>query len=153
LTKFPELTLDKWAHKYGGLYSVWIGSQLFVIISDPKVAKDLMVTNGTVFSSRRETYIKGQTVFGFRGVVSNPYNDRWWVNLCRSTLLKGKEGLVDIPPWLISRRKHRRLASNWLTPRAVSTYVPMMERKSRALIKGMLDESQQGLIPVSPRYV
>ncbi|OJJ06278.1 hypothetical protein ASPVEDRAFT_55955 [Aspergillus versicolor CBS 583.65] len=125
LTKFPELTLDKWAHKYGGLYSIWIGSQLFVIISDPKVAKDLMVTNGTVFSSRRETYIKGQTVFGFRGVVSNPYNDRW--------------------------RKHRRLANNWLIPRAVSTYAPMMERKSRALIKDMLDEGQQGLVPVSPQ--
>ncbi|OJJ56443.1 hypothetical protein ASPSYDRAFT_80312 [Aspergillus sydowii CBS 593.65] len=104
---------------------MWIGSQLFIIISDPKVAKGLMVTNGTIFSSRRETYIKGQTVFGFRGVVANPYNDRW--------------------------RKHRRFANNWLTPRAVSTYAPMMERKSRALIKDMLDESQRGLVPVSPQ--
>lgn len=49
------------------------------------------------------------------------------------------------------RRKHRRLANNWLIPRAVSTYAPIMERKSRALIKDMLDEGQQGLLPVSPQ--
>lgn len=67
--------------------------------------------------------------------------------LSHSTPLKGS--VVDIS--LISRRKHRRLANNWLIPRAVSTYAPMMERKSRALIKDMLDEGQQGLLPVSPQ--
>lgn len=47
LTHFPELTLDYWAKKFGGLYSIWLGSQLFMIISDPVVAKDLLITNGT----------------------------------------------------------------------------------------------------------
>jgi hypothetical protein len=80
LTKYPERTLDRWAKKFGDLYSMWLGNQLFVIISDPQVAKDLMVTNGNVFSSRKEMYIKSQTVFAGRGITATPYNDRWSVN-------------------------------------------------------------------------
>ncbi|KAG6836307.1 hypothetical protein H0H93_009280 [Arthromyces matolae] len=47
LTHFPELTLDYWAKKFGPLYSMWLGNQLFVVISDPHIVKDLMVTNRT----------------------------------------------------------------------------------------------------------
>lgn len=73
LTRFPELTLDFWAKKFGKLYSIWLGNQLFVIVSDPNVAKDLMVTNGNVFSSRKEMYIKSQTVFAGRGITATPH--------------------------------------------------------------------------------
>ncbi|XDG05531.1 hypothetical protein ABKA04_005146 [Annulohypoxylon sp. FPYF3050] len=77
LTRYPELTLDCWAKKFGSLYSVWLGNQLFVIISDPAIAKDLLVTNGSIFSSRKEMYVKSQTVFAGRGITATPYNDRW----------------------------------------------------------------------------
>jgi hypothetical protein len=77
LTYYPELTLDYWAKKFGDLYSIWLGNQLFVIISDPKIAKDLMVNNGNVFSSRKEMCIKSQTIFAGRGITATPYNDRW----------------------------------------------------------------------------
>ena len=53
MTHYPELTLDYWYKKFGPLYSFWLGNQLFVVISDPGIAKDLMVTNGAVFSSVR----------------------------------------------------------------------------------------------------
>ena len=79
LTHYPERTLDRWAKQFGDLYSVWLGSQLFVIVSDPVIAKDLMVTNGSVFSGRKEMFIKSQTVFAGRGVTATPYNDRWLV--------------------------------------------------------------------------
>ncbi len=72
------MTLDYWAKRFGDLYSVWLGNQLFVIVSDPEIAKDLMVTNGAVFSSRKEMFIKSQTVFAGRGITATPYNDRWW---------------------------------------------------------------------------
>jgi hypothetical protein len=81
LTKYPELTLDKWAKQFGDLYSLWLGTQLFVIISSPEIAKDLMVTNGSVFSSRKEMFLKSQTIFAGRGITATPYNDRWWVLL------------------------------------------------------------------------
>lgn len=86
LTHFPERTLDLWAKKFGDLYSVWLGNQLFVIISDPTIAKDLMVTNGAVFSGRKEMFIKSQTVFAGRGITATPYNSRWLVlpfHLCK----------------------------------------------------------------------
>ena len=77
LTKYPELTLDYWAKKYGSLYSLWLGNQLFVIVTDPNIVKDLMVTNGGVFSSRKEMFLKSQTIFAGRGVTATPYDNRW----------------------------------------------------------------------------
>ena len=77
LTNYPELVLDKWAKAFGKIYSVWLGNQLFVVVSDPSIAKDLMVTNGNVVSSRKEMYVKSQTVFAGRGITATPYNNRW----------------------------------------------------------------------------
>jgi hypothetical protein len=77
LSHYPELTLDFWAKKYGKLYSLWLGNQLFIIVSSPAVARDLMVVNGHVFSSRKEMFIKSKTVFVGRGITATPYNDRW----------------------------------------------------------------------------
>lgn len=79
MTHYPELMLDKWAERFGSLYSLWLGNQLFIIISSPEIAKDLMITNGAVFSSRKEMFIKSQTVFAGRGITATPYNDRWCV--------------------------------------------------------------------------
>lgn len=81
LTHYPELTLDYWAKRYGPLYSVWLGNQLFVIVSDPNIVKDLMVTNGAIFSSRKEMFLKSQIIFAGRGITATPYNDRWFDNL------------------------------------------------------------------------
>ena len=77
LTHYPELTLDKWARKYGSFYSVSLGNQLFAIVSDPNVAKDLMITQGAIFSNRKEMFMKSQIIFAGRGITATPYNDRW----------------------------------------------------------------------------
>jgi cytochrome P450 len=142
LTKYPERTLDRWAKKFGDLYSMWLGNQLFVIISDPQVAKDLMVTNGNVFSSRKEMYIKSQTVFAGRGITATPYNDRWSVKpLPSRSRIRTK----------LFRRKHRRIASTWLTQKAVDTYSPILDRESRSLIKALFEEGNRGKTPINPQ--
>ena len=83
--------LDYWAKKFGSLYSIWLGDQLFMIVSDPFIAKNLMVTNGTVFSSRKEMFIKSQIVFAGRGITATPYNDRWYsAALVRTTIMTNK---------------------------------------------------------------
>ena len=47
-------------------------------MSDPTVAKDLLVTHGALFSDRKQTFIKSQTVFvGGRGITASPYNKTW----------------------------------------------------------------------------
>ncbi|OOF93176.1 hypothetical protein ASPCADRAFT_132879 [Aspergillus carbonarius ITEM 5010] len=125
LTRYPELTLDYWARRYGALYSIWLGSQLFVIVSDPNIAKDLMITHGKDFSSRKESYVKSQTVFAGRGITTTPYNDRW--------------------------RKHRRIANTWLNQYAVDSYSPVLDRESKSLIKALHDQSQAGSLPINPQ--
>lgn len=79
LTRYPELTLHRWAQKFGPLYSMWLGNQLFVVISDPQVVKDLLITNGAIFSSRKEMYVKSQIVLAGRAITSTPYNETWCV--------------------------------------------------------------------------
>ncbi|THH14404.1 hypothetical protein EW146_g5920 [Bondarzewia mesenterica] len=125
LTSYPELTLDHWAKKFGDLYSLWLGNQLFVIVSDPAIVKDLMVTNGAVFSSRKEMFVKSQIVFVGRGITATPYNDRW--------------------------RKHRRIAFGWLNQRAVDSYTSVLDREATVLMKALYEESKAGTVPVNPQ--
>lgn len=77
LNRYPELVLDRWSKRFGPIYSMWLGSQLFVVVSDPAIAKDLLVNNGLTFSSRKEMFIKSQTVFAGRGITATPYNETW----------------------------------------------------------------------------
>ena len=62
LRKYLELSVDYWAKKYGSLFSIWMGSQLFVFISDPHIARDLLVVNGAIFSSRKRYFVKNQVI-------------------------------------------------------------------------------------------
>ena len=79
LGKYPERALHAWAQKYGPLFSLFVGNQLFMVISDPKIAHNLLVTNGKIFSSRKEYFIKTETVMRGRAITSTPYGDTWQV--------------------------------------------------------------------------
>ncbi|KAF8878782.1 cytochrome P450 [Infundibulicybe gibba] len=125
LTNYPELTLDYWAKKFGPLYSLWLGNQLFVIVSDPQVVKDLMVTNGAIFSSRKEMYLKSQIIFAGRGITATPYNDRW--------------------------RKHRRIATGSLNTRAVEGYTDVLDYEATILVQELYRHGKAGLAPINPQ--
>ena len=77
LRKYPELSVDYWAKKYGPLFSIWMGSQLFVVISDPHIARDLLVVNGTTFSSRKRYFLKNQVILRGRAIAASEYGERW----------------------------------------------------------------------------
>jgi Cytochrome P450 len=77
LRRCPELALQAWSRTYGPLFSVWMGNQLFVVISDARIAKDLLVSNGAIFSSRKQYFIKSQTILRGRAITAAPYNDKW----------------------------------------------------------------------------
>ena len=77
LRKYPELIVDYWAKKYGPLFSIWMGSQLFVFISDPHIARDLLVANGATFSSRKRYFLKNQIILSGRAVAGSEYGERW----------------------------------------------------------------------------
>ncbi|KAG6856614.1 hypothetical protein H0H87_002569 [Tephrocybe sp. NHM501043] len=125
LTKYPELTLDYWAKKFGPLYSMWLGNQLFVVISDPQIVKDLLVTNGAIFSSRKEMFLKSQTIFAGRGITASPYNDRW--------------------------RKHRRIATGSLNARAVDDYTDVLDFEATVLVQELYRYGKAGKEPINPQ--
>ena len=77
LRRHPERTLRAWSNTYGPLFSLWMGNQLFVVISDARIAKDLLVSNSAIFSSRMPYFIKCQTILVGRGITVTPYSDKW----------------------------------------------------------------------------
>ncbi|EFZ04438.2 cytochrome P450 [Metarhizium robertsii] len=125
LTHYPELTLDKWAKRFGDLYSVWLGQQLVVVISSSDVAKDLLVTRGAICSSRKDMYIKSQCVLAGRGITVTPYNDTW--------------------------RKHRRIANDWLHQKAVDKFTCVFDREATDMVNCLLEASRDGCSLVDPR--
>jgi len=56
-----------------------MGNQLFVVVSDARIAKDLLVSNGAIFSSRKQYFMKNQTILRGRAITATPYNDTWSV--------------------------------------------------------------------------
>jgi hypothetical protein len=74
---YPERILHDWSKSYGPLFSLWMGDQLFVVISDARIAKDLLVSNGAIFSSRKTYFMKSRTILRGLAITSTPYNDTW----------------------------------------------------------------------------
>jgi hypothetical protein len=74
---YPELVLRDWSRTYGPLFSVWMGDQLFVVISDARIAKDLLVNNGAIFSSRKQYFMKSQMILHGLAMTATPYNNTW----------------------------------------------------------------------------
>lgn len=77
LGRHSEHALRAWSRTYGPLFSLWMGNQLFVVISDARIAKDLLVSNSAIFSSRKQYFIKCQTILAGRGITATAYNDKW----------------------------------------------------------------------------
>jgi cytochrome P450 len=77
LKRHPERVLDRWARRYGPIYSMRLGTQLFVVLSDATVARDLLVAKSAVSSDRKQTFVKSQTVLAGRGITASSYGKLW----------------------------------------------------------------------------
>ncbi|KAJ7921257.1 hypothetical protein B0H13DRAFT_1467875, partial [Mycena leptocephala] len=107
------------------IYSFRFGNQLVVVLSDPGVVKDLMVTNGTTFSSRMDMFMEAQTIFLRRPITGTGYYDTW--------------------------RKHRRITYSYLQQRSVSTFLPGLDYEASILVKTLFEDSKRGLQPINPQ--
>ncbi|KAJ7186808.1 cytochrome P450 [Mycena filopes] len=127
LRKYPERTLDTWAKAYGPLFSVFMGNQLFVVISDPKIARDLLVTQGAIFSSRKNYFMKNQMILRGRAITASAYNDKWCGSL-----------------------HHRRLAMQFLNPKAIEAHGSSLDYEASILVHSFYIEGKRGSIGVDP---
>lgn len=72
----PEIVLHQLAKKYGGLYSIWLGNQLFIILSDAKIVQDLLVKRNLISATRKKYFI-GNTVWAGKALIGTPYGPLW----------------------------------------------------------------------------
>ncbi|KAF8073465.1 cytochrome P450 [Lyophyllum atratum] len=133
LSKYPERALDAWAKTYGPLFSVWMGSQLFVVVSDPQIARELLVTNGSIFSTRKRYFMKNQVILRGRAITASEYGDKWLISLphifIRSLFEEAQQGKLPINPAHYSGRfaLNNMLIISFAT-RTDSTSDPLVEK-------------------------
>ncbi|THG93969.1 hypothetical protein EW026_g7401 [Hermanssonia centrifuga] len=126
LPDYPERTLHAWAKKFGPLYSFFLGNQLYVVVSDSNMARELLVNNGAIFSSRKQYFIKNQTILRGRAITASPYGETW--------------------------RNHRKIAAQLLTAKAIQGYNDVLDYEARIMIRSMYKESMQGALPINPAH-
>ncbi|KAI0318335.1 cytochrome P450 [Amylostereum chailletii] len=124
LKRYHERTLWNWAKEYGPIYSVWMGNQLMIVINDATMARDLLVNHGALTSSRRQYFLKDQTILRGLGITSTPYGDTW--------------------------RHHRKIAMQQLTPKAVAGYTHILDYESHILARSLYYEGNKGSLPINP---
>ncbi|KAF5372255.1 hypothetical protein D9757_009648 [Collybiopsis confluens] len=126
LQQYPERIISTWAAKYGPLFSVWMGSQLFVVVSDPRVARDLLVTSGAIFSSRRQYFLKNKIILKGRAITASEYGDTW--------------------------RHHRKIAMKVLTVKAIEGFGQSLSYEAQMLVRALIDDSQCGRVSLNPYH-
>ncbi|KAI0341497.1 cytochrome P450 [Trametopsis cervina] len=126
LPDYPERTLHAWAQKYGPLYSFYLGNQLYVVVSDAVIARELLVNNGAIFSSRKQYFVKNQTILRGRAITAAPYGETW--------------------------RNHRKIAAQLLTAKAIAGYADVLDYESRIMIRSLYKESMDGTHPINPAH-
>ncbi|KXN84313.1 3-hydroxyphenylacetate 6-hydroxylase, partial [Leucoagaricus sp. SymC.cos] len=126
LRRYPEKPLYEWAKQYGPIYSVWMGTQLFVVINDPQAARDLLVIHGANFSSRWAYFMKNQTILRGGGITAASYNDTW--------------------------RKHRKIAMWLLNSKAIRTYAETIDYEAHMFLRSLYETSKGGQVPIDPAH-
>lgn len=78
--KQGHLQFQKWAQEYGPVYSLMLGTKIYVVLSSDKAIKDLLDKRSAIYSSRPEVYLGQETLSGGLRVL-------FMVSSCHSLLL------------------------------------------------------------------
>ncbi|XP_027183146.1 premnaspirodiene oxygenase-like [Coffea eugenioides] len=73
----PHHTLKKLADKYGPLMHLQLGELSTIIISSPKLAKEVLQSNSLAFANRPQIIVARVMLYNSLGVTFSPYGDYW----------------------------------------------------------------------------
>ncbi|XP_060181503.1 6,7,8-trihydroxycoumarin synthase-like [Lycium barbarum] len=73
----PHLYFWKLSKKYGKIFSLKLGSSPIVVVSSPKLAKEVMKTQDLAFCSRPSTLCQQKLSYNSHDIAFSPYNDYW----------------------------------------------------------------------------
>lgn len=73
----PHHTLKNLAEKYGPLMHLQFGELSTIVISSPKLAKEVLQTNSLAFANRPQLTVAKIVLYNSLGVTFSPYGDYW----------------------------------------------------------------------------
>lgn len=59
-----HLQFQQWAHKYGSIYSVILGTKTMIVLNSAKAVKDLLDRRSAIYSSRTDNYVSQDLTSG-----------------------------------------------------------------------------------------
>nr|XP_046165612.1 cytochrome P450 2U1-like [Oncorhynchus gorbuscha] len=98
----PQVSITEQAKVYGNIYSMWVGSQLVVVLNGYEVVRDALSNRADVFSDRPE--IPTVTIMTKRkGIVFAPYGPVWrrQRKFCHTTLRNFGLGKLSLEPCIL----------------------------------------------------
>ncbi|KAJ7642170.1 cytochrome P450 [Roridomyces roridus] len=140
-TEFPHYIFTKWTRKYGGIYSLKLGTNTMIVLTDPKFVKELTEIRNASTSDRPASHIVELVTGGFH-VGLGRYGDTWRTQRKTAHAILGAQAVARLLP--IQRAEATQLLYDLLsTPEGFFTHV---ERYSHSVIMSALYGIR------SPRY-
>ncbi|OJD32330.1 cytochrome p450 [Diplodia corticola] len=108
----PWLQFTEWAKVYGPIFTLWIGRRPTVVISDPRLAAELLEKRSNKYSSRPRMVAMGELLWDNASILVQPYGKAW--------------------------SARRKLLHQALTPKALQLYKPVQEAEAARLCAQLL---------------
>ncbi|XVE50805.1 hypothetical protein DITRI_Ditri01bG0192700 [Diplodiscus trichospermus] len=77
VSSFPYHTLRNLAKKYGALMHLQLGEVPTIVVSSAEIAKEVMKTNGIIFSQRPFVLTADIIAYNSRAIIFTPYGNYW----------------------------------------------------------------------------
>ncbi|KAI0133712.1 cytochrome P450 [Xylariales sp. AK1849] len=112
----PWIQFETWARKFGPIFTVWIGRRPMLVLSDPRIAQELLEKRSTKYSSRPRMVAMGELLWDGASILVQPYGKSWSIR--------------------------RKLLHQALTPKALQEYVPIQEAEATRLCAQLIQHSK-----------
>ncbi|KAI7862713.1 cytochrome P450 [Spinellus fusiger] len=116
LSDLPHLNMHEWHKELGSIIKVKMGVKDFVVISDPLIAHEVFVKNGSITSSRPyQKFGNEHYGIGGRGIVLSEHGAKW--------------------------KKARMAANDFLAPKVVNEFSYLLQQQSDILVKQLAEKT------------
>ena len=92
LGSLPHRAFKQLAHKYGPIVHLKLGETSAVVITSPKLAKEILKTHDVIFANRPHLQASHIMTYGSKDIAFSPYGDYWrqMRKICMLELLSNK---------------------------------------------------------------
>ncbi|KAJ7359848.1 cytochrome P450 [Mycena albidolilacea] len=114
-TEYPHYKFTEWARKYGGLFSLKIGNDTVVVLTDVAAVKELLDKRSSTTADRPPSYVSQLVTDGLNMALAS-----------------------FTPTW----KTQRRASAAILTPQATSKHLPIQRAEATQLLHNILHSPQ-----------